>query len=54
MSLIELQTMVAMLGKKHGSMEFYWKFPSSALGFDFRLIKSEAEVMVTCKNVPTN
>ena len=54
MSLIELQTMAAMLGQKHGSIEFYWKFPSSTLDSDLRLIKNEVDIMEMCRNVPTN
>ena len=52
--LIKLWTMATMLGWEHGSIEFYLKFPGSALGSDFGLIKNEADVMEMCKNVPGN
>ena len=54
MSLIKLRTMTEMLGQKHGSIKFYWKFSSSVLGFDFRLIKNEADVLEMYKNVLAN
>ena len=43
-----------MLGQKHGSIEFYWKFPNSTLDSDLRLIKNEVDIMEMCRNVPTN
>ena len=54
MSLIELQTMASFLWHEHGFIEFYWKFLGLALGFDFKVIKNESDVMKMCMNVPVN
>ena len=46
--------MATMLGDEHGFIEFYWKFPNFALGYDFRLIKNEVDIIELCRNVFTN